>query len=248
MRIAVLADIHGNVRALRAVMEDLKQVAADRVLNLGDTVSGPLAAAETADVLISLAWITIRGNHDRQLLDRPAEQMGLSDKAAFAELKNHHTAWLSTLEATAEVEDLFLCHGTPDSDNTYLLETVEPDGKVRIATPAEVKRRLDGTSARIVLCGHTHVPRIVALDDGRLIVNPGSVGLPAYTDDTPVPHANQMGAPHARYAVLERRKAADPWQISFRVVAYDWGAAGKRAADKGREDWARWIRTGYASA
>ena len=247
MRIAVLADIHGNVRALRAVMEDLKQVATDRVLNLGDTVSGPLEAAETADVLISLAWTTIRGNHDRQLLDRPAEQMGLSDRAAFGELKNHHTAWLSTLETTAEVEDLFLCHGTPDSDNTYLLETVEPDGKVRIATPSEVKRRLDGTSARIVLCGHTHVPRIVALDDGRLIVNPGSVGLPAYTDDTPVPHANQMGAPHARYAVLERRKATDPWQISFRIVPYDWDAAGKRAADKGRDDWARWIRTGYAS-
>jgi predicted phosphodiesterase len=245
MRIAVLADIHGNVRALRAVMEDLKQVAADRVLNLGDTVSGPLEAAETADVLISLAWTTIRGNHDRQLLDRPAEQMGRSDQAAFGELKNHHTAWLSTLEATAEVEDLFLCHGTPDSDTTYLPETVEPDGRVRIATPAEVKRRLDGTSARIVLCGHSHVPRIVALDDGRLIVNPGSVGLPAYTDDTPVPHANQMGAPHARYAVLERRKAADPWQISFRVVSYDWDAASKRAADKGREDWARWISTGY---
>ena len=113
---------------LRAVMDDLKQVAPDRVLNLGDTVSGPLEAAETADVLISLAWTTIRGNHDRQLLDRPAEQMGRSDKAAFGELKNHHTAWLSTLDATAEVEDLLLCHGTPDSDNTYLLETVEPDG------------------------------------------------------------------------------------------------------------------------
>jgi diadenosine tetraphosphatase ApaH/serine/threonine PP2A family protein phosphatase len=97
-----------------------------------------------------------------------------------------------------------------------------------------------------VLCGHTHVPRIVALDDGRVIVNPGSVGLPAYTDDTPVPHANQMGAPYARYAVLERRKVADPWQVSFRVVAYDWGAASKRAADKGRADWARWIKTGYA--
>jgi putative phosphoesterase len=246
MRVAVLADIHGNVRALRAVMEDLREVAPDRVLNLGDTVSGPLEAAETADVLISLAWTTIRGNHDRQLLDRPAEQMGASDRAAFGELKNHHTGWLSTLEATAEVEDLFLCHGTPDSDSTYLLETVEPDGKVRIATPAEVTRRLDGTSAHIVLCGHTHVPRIVALDDGRLIVNPGSVGLPAYTDDTPVPHANQMGAPHARYAVLDRRKVGDPWQVSFRAVAYDWNAASKRAADKGREDWARWIRTGYA--
>ena len=86
MRIAVLADIHGNVRALRAVMDDLKQVAPDRVLNLGDTVSGPLEAAETADVLISLAWTTIRGNHDRQLLDRPVDQMGRSDQAAASEL------------------------------------------------------------------------------------------------------------------------------------------------------------------
>ena len=198
MRIAVLADIHGNVRALRAVMDDLKQVAPDRVLNLGDTVSGPLEAAETADVLISLAWTTIRGNHDRQLLDRPVDQMGRSDQAAASELKNHHSAWLSTLDATAEVEDLLLCHGTPDSDTTYLLETVEPDGRGRIATPAEVARRLDGTSARVVLCGHSHMARIVALDDGRVIVNPGSVGLPAYTDTAPVRHSMQMGAPYGR--------------------------------------------------
>ena len=76
MRIAVVADIHGNVRALRAVMDDLKEVAPDRVINLGDCVSGPLEAAETADLLISLAWTTVRGNHDRQLLDCPVEQMG----------------------------------------------------------------------------------------------------------------------------------------------------------------------------
>ena len=76
MRIAVVADIHGNVRALRAVMDDLKEVAPDTVVNLGDCVSGPLEAAETADVLISLAWTTIRGNHDRQLLDRPVDRNG----------------------------------------------------------------------------------------------------------------------------------------------------------------------------
>jgi putative phosphoesterase len=245
MRIAVLADIHGNVRALRAVMDDLKQVAPDRVLNLGDTVSGPLEAAETADVLISLAWTTIRGNHDRQLLDRPVDQMGQSDQAAAAELKNHHSAWLSSLEATTEVDDLLLCHGTPDSDGTYLLETVEPDGRVRIATPAEVARRLDGTSAKVVLCGHSHMARIVALDDGRVIVNPGSIGLPAYTDTAPVRHSMQMGAPFARYAVLERKKASEPWQVSFRVVAYDWNAAAARAAAKGREDWAHCLRTGF---
>jgi putative phosphoesterase len=247
MRIAILADIHGNVRALRAVMDDLKQVAPDRVLNLGDTVSGPLEAAETADLLISLAWTTIRGNHDRQLLDRPVDQMGQSDQAAASELKNHHSAWLSTLDATAEVEDLLLCHGTPDSDTAYLLETVEPDGRARIATPAEVARRLDGTSAKIVLCGHSHMARIVALDDGRVIVNPGSVGLPAYTDTAPVRHSMQMGAPFARYAVLERKKASEPWQVSFRVVAYDWNAAAARAAAKGREDWALCLKTGFAA-
>src|SRR4030095_10259467 len=108
MRVGVVADIHGNVRALRAVMDDLNQVAPDRVINLGDTVSGPLEAAETADVLISLAWTTIRGNHDRWLLELPREKMGRSDAAAFAELKNHHHAWLSALEETATVEDIFL--------------------------------------------------------------------------------------------------------------------------------------------
>lgn len=246
MRIAVVADIHGNVRALRAVMDDLKQVAPDTVVNLGDCVSGPLEAAETADVLISLAWVTIRGNHDRHLLDRPVEQMGSSDKAAAGELKNHHSAWLSTLDATVELEDLLLCHGTPDNDSVYLNETVEPDGRVRLATQGELSRRLDGASARVILCGHSHMARLMSLDDGRLIVNPGSVGLPAYTDGGPVKHSMEMGAPHARYAVLERRKASEPWQVSFRVVPYDWNGAAARATSKGREDWAHWIRTGCA--
>ena len=246
MRIAALADIHGNVRALRAVMDDIKTVSPDTVVNLGDCVSGPLEAAETADVLISLAWTTIRGNHDRQLLDRPVDQMGGSDRAAAGELRNHHSAWLSALEPTAEIEDLLLCHGIPDNDNKYLLETVEPDGRVRLASQAEIARRLDGASARVILCAHSHQPRVVALDDGRVVINPGSVGLPAYTDIEPVRHSMEMGAPHARYAVLERRKASQPWQVLFRVVPYGWEAASAGAAAKGREDWARWVRTGYA--
>ena len=246
MRIAVVADIHGNVRALRAVIDDIKAVAPDRIVNLGDCVSGPLEAAETADLLISLAWQTIRGNHDRHLLDRPVEKMGKSDAAAFAELKNHHKAWLANLDDTASVENIFLCHGTPGSDQTYLLETVEPDGHVRLATQAEVSDRLGSEHAPIILCGHSHLPRIVWLADGRTVVNPGSVGLQAYRDLEPFNHATEVGAPHARYAVLARAKAADPWQVSFRVVAYDWEATAAGAAAKGREDWARWLRTGYA--
>ena len=247
MRIAVVADIHGNVRALRAVMDDIKQVAPDTVVNLGDCVSGPLEAAETADVLMSLAWTTIRGNHDRWLLELTPDKMGRSDAAAFSELKNHHHAWLSTLDDTATVENIRLCHGTPGSDTAYLLETVEQDGHVRLATQAEVSRRLGSEHAPIILCGHTHVPRFVHLADGRTVINPGSVGLQAFSDLEPFNHATEVGAPHARYAVLERAKAADPWRVLFRVVAYDWDGAAKRAAAKGREDWANWLRTGYAS-
>jgi len=246
MRIAVVADIHGNVRALRAVMDDIKQLSPDTVINLGDCVSGPLEAAETADVLMSLAWTTIRGNHDRWLLEKPPDTMGRSDAAAFAELKNHHHAWLSTLEDNATVEDIFLCHGTPGSDTTYLLETVQEDGNVRLATQAEVSRRLGSEHAPVILCGHTHVPRFVRLTDGRAVINPGSVGLQAFSDLEPFNHATETGAPHARYAVLERAKAADPWRVSFRIVAYDWDGAAKRAIDKGREDWAQWLRTGFA--
>ena len=45
--------------------------------------------------------------------------------------------------------------------------------------------------------------------------------------------------------LLERRKSGEPWHVTFRVVAYDWNAASSRAASKGREDWARWVKTGY---
>jgi len=247
MRIAVVADIHGNVRALRAVMDDLSEVAADRVINLGDTISGPLEAAETADLLISLAWTTVRGNHDRQLLDRPVEQMGPSDRATFVALGSHHKSWLNSLEQTVAFEGLIFCHGTPDNDDVYLTETVEPDGAARIATRAEVTRRLSGVQAPVVLCGHSHTVRMIGLGDDRIVINPGSVGLQAATVFEPAPHVTEMGAPHARYAVLERRKSGDPWRVTFRVVAYDWDGAAERAAANGREDWARWLRTGYAA-
>ena len=74
MRIGVLADIHGNLRALAAVQADLRKHSPDVVVNLGDHLSGPLQAAATADALMSGEYLHIRGNHDRQLLDRPIEE------------------------------------------------------------------------------------------------------------------------------------------------------------------------------
>jgi hypothetical protein len=82
----------------------------------------------------------------------------------------------------------------------------------------------------------------VRLDDGRLIVNPGSVGLPAYEDDHPHAHVVEVGSPHARYAVIAQVRGR--WSAEFILVDYDWEAAASAAEVLGRSDWGRALRTG----
>lgn len=244
MRIAVLADIHGNLRALEAVQEDLRAQSPDLVVNLGDHVSGPLQAADTADALMTRDYLHIRGNHDRQLIGRPVEAMGASDQAAYSQLTRMHRAWLQNLPATYEIgPDILLCHGSPQGDLEYLLEEVRADG-VHLASAPVIRERLGSAAAKLVLCGHSHIPRAVSIGDGIQIVNPGSVGLPAYNDDRPIPHYMETGSPHARYAVLDREAAG--WRIGFVAVEYDWRAASEDAKRAHRPDWAHALATGYA--
>ena len=146
---------------------------------------------------------------------------------------------------------MLCCHGTPDSDLVYFLETVTPDvpGGWRPATLAEATERAGraqhGMPNSVILCGHTHVPRVMRLADGRLVVNPGSVGLQAYDDVHPHAHVIANGSPHARYALLER--SDDGWRVELRSVPYDWEAAARRAQEGNRPDWAIALRTGFVS-
>ncbi len=217
MRIAALSDIHGNLPALEAVLADARRRGCERIVNLGDILSGPLWPAETADLLMPLDLPTIRGNHERQLLKQPPERMGASDRHAHSRLDAGHRAWLGALPATAWLDDeVFLCHGTPGDDLEYFLEDVDEAG-AHIASVERIRQRLGDVRARVVLCGHTHTQRILRLDDGRLVVNPGSVGLQAFEWDRPVPHTMQMHTPHARYAVLER--SAGDWSVDLVSLA-----------------------------
>lgn len=106
----------------------------------------------------------------------------------------------------------------------------------------EILARLGDIDAKVILCGHTHVARIVTTSDGRLIVNPGSVGLPAYEYDLPYPHVVESGSPHARYAIISSRSGA--WSAEIILVEYDWEQAARTAEINGRPDWARALRTG----
>ena len=257
-RFAAISDIHGNLPALDAVLADIAAQGVEVIVNLGDILSGPLWAAATADRLMALKLPTIAGNHERQLLTLSRERMSASDRHSADELLPRHREWLASLPATLQWSDEVLCcHGTPNSDLGYFLETViagfggvgSGANGVRAATLAEATERagtaMQGVAHALILCGHTHVSRALRLADGRLVVNPGSVGLPGFDDDHVHPHVIENRVPHARYALLDRGAAG--WNVSLRAVAYDWDAAAQRAERAGRPDWAGALRSGFVT-
>jgi predicted phosphodiesterase len=243
MRLALVSDVHGNLPALEAVVADLARRDVDRVVNLGDCLSGPLLPLETARFLMARRdWVHLAGNHERQLLDPRAAGRGPSDEYAVARLGPDELAWVATLRPVRAEDGLVLCHGTPASDVEYLLETVGPGGMAP-ATGTEVEARLGSVEAPLVACGHSHVARVVRSARGQLLVNPGSVGLPGFLSDWPAPHRVENRSPDARYAVVERTDRG--WTASLVAVPYDHEPMARLAEAAGRPEWASALRTGY---
>jgi len=245
VRIALLADIHGNLAALEAVVADIGRRGVDQVVNLGDSLAGPLLPRETAQFIIELGWLSIAGDHERRMLTCGPGRRGASDEYAHAQLTEAELAWVRSLPPTARLPvGMFLCHGTPAGDGDYLLETVE-DASVRPATAGEVAGRLRGVRSRLVACGHSHTARVVHAGAGRLLVNPGSVGLPAYHDVLPEPHVVETGSPDARYAIVE--KSRDGWIVTLLSVPYRHKSMARLARIRGRADWEQALLTGYVT-
>ncbi|MEM5582150.1 metallophosphoesterase family protein [Roseibium sp. AS2] len=244
MKIAVISDIHGNVLALEAVLADIRAEAPDIIVNLGDCVSGPLWPEETAAILRETNWPTVRGNHDRIVLDDPVEKMGPTDAFAAERLSAESRTWLATTRPTIRLNaDIFLCHGTPDNDDRYLTEKVEgPKG--HLPDEDTLLSELKGETASVVCCGHTHIPRLIRLQEtGQILLNPGSVGLPSYEDTHPHHHIMEAGSPHARYALMTSNGGA--WNFQEKILSYDWDAAALEAQKNGRSGWARALKHGF---
>jgi putative phosphoesterase len=243
MKIAIVSDIHGNLAALDAVRRDIARRGVDSVVNLGDSVSGPLLPRETAQFLMAEGWRSIAGNHERQLLTQGPGRWGASDAYAHAQLGTAELAWLAAQAPTHRLSDeVLLCHGTPVNDAHYFLESIDGEA-MRAASAAEIDARRGGEGAPVILCGHTHVARSVRTSSGQLLVNPGSVGLPAYDDSHGGYHRIETGSPDARYAIVE--ETASGWSACLLTVPYDHRSMAALARANHRLEWEYALMTGY---
>ena len=211
--VAVLADIHGVLPALEAVLAEPEVAAADRVVLAGDLAAGPQPAA-TLDLLGRLGdrALWIRGNADRELVEcARGERTDMPDEVsawAAGQLRPDQVDLLAGLPlsatlAVAGLGQVLFCHATPRDDEEVALVDSRPArwAEVFEGLPAEVTT---------VVCGHTHMP-FTRLAHGRLVVNPGSVGMP-------------YGRPGAHWALLGpgaalRRTTFDPDEACARVAA-----------------------------
>lgn len=244
MKFGILSDIHGNVWALEAVLEDARRRGVEKFVNLGDIFYGPLKPKETFQLLQTLDVVTIQGNQDRDIYDADSTQSEKNATLAYVlhELGADLVAWLRALPKTLTLADgIFLCHGSPRSDMVYLLEDVTRGFPV-VKREEAIMGELNGVNATLILCGHTHIPRVVQMSSGALIVNPGSVGLPAYADDLPNNHAMQNYSPLASYAIIEKR--GRDWRIELLKIPYDSRSAAEQARRQGRDDWAHQLSLG----
>ena len=175
IKVAVLSDIHGNSWALQTVLADIKNKHITTIVNLGDSLYGPLDPVGTFQILIQENIISILGNEDRILIEnRTNDCRDQTREFVLNQLDSDALAWLKNQKKTLTLGDLFLCHGTPSSDTTYLMHKVL-QGKLITKENDEIEKDLEKVDGKIVLCGHSHIPKILSTCSGKLVINPGSV-------------------------------------------------------------------------
>lgn len=196
MRIGLLSDVHANLPALEAVLRDMPPV--DTIVCAGDVVGYNPMPEACVERIREVASTTVQGNHDRTV-ETPVRYAGnhmahAGLELALEELSEGQLDWLRELPESTTIGDgeFLLVHSRPEHRGEY----VYPDQF------ADLRAFLDEYDG--VVLGHTHVQGKAHVD-GRLVVNPGSVGQPRDDDS------------RAAYAVLD----TDESDAELRRVHYD---------------------------
>lgn len=212
MRVAAVYDIHGNLPALEAVLEEIRQVDVDRVVVGGDVVPGPMPRETLACLLdLKIPVQFIYGNGEVAVL----EQMAGNNLSAVPEayrpiirwtaqqlLPEHRhlmASWPKTLRLEIpELGEVLFCHGTPRNENECF---------TRLTPDERLLPIFDGISSPLVVCGHTHMQFDRRIGKTR-VANAGSVGMP-------------FGKPGADWLLLGPG-------IELRHTSYDLGSGANR--------------------
>jgi predicted phosphodiesterase len=207
MRTAALYDVHGNLPALEAVLDEAFRASVEHIVVGGDVFPGPMAR-ECLDLLGSLdvPMSFVRGNGEREVFERVrgAETEAVPEQFRgplrwhAAELGPGGEALLGGWPLTVSVDGVLYCHATPKDDNRIF---------TRVTDESRLVDEFSGVSARLVVCGHTHMQFDRTLCGAR-VVNAGSVGMP-------------FGRPGAYWALIEE-------DVELRRTEYDIAAAADR--------------------
>lgn len=242
--IAIISDIHGNSYALEAVLANIQEKGIKTIINLGDSLYGPLDPRGTLDMLIDTKIKSISGNQDRFIIQKESKKFkNKTLEAVRSAIKKKGIEWLSSLDKDLIYKDIiYCCHGTPHDDSEYLLEKIA-DKKLILKKSWAINEMLLPVEQNIILCGHSHTQNFVDTGE-KIVINPGSVGLPAYTDGSPIHHRVESHSPYAKYSVLTLNSVSH--HIDQVSVIYNYEKAARLAEKNGREDWAAWLRNGRA--
>lgn len=228
MRYAILSDIHGNLEALRAVLDDCR-ARADGLLCLGDTVgygADPLACVE---LVAEHAQVIVGGNHEYGVAGRL--DLGWFNRYARAaaewtreRLDDDHRAYLAALPLVGDLGDATLVHASPAQPDEWEYLVTAEDGFAAFAHFA----------TRWCFVGHSHTPGAWSLGSAGPEHHPGAVELRAERGRRYIVNVGSVGQPRDRdpraaYAVWD----VDAGAVEIRRVAYDVPAARRKIAEAG---------------
>lgn len=215
MLLGLLSDVHSNLHALEAVLDDVDDVGPDGLVFLGDVVGYNAFPQACVEQIQTRCQAAVLGNHDKAVLHggetwfNPAARAGVEHSRR--ELAKEAMAYLSELPLQDEVASVHLVHGSPRAPVTeYVFPDTHPEAL------EDIVRHPSVGEARAVAMGHTHVPFVRELED-LLVVNVGSVGQP------------RDGDPRACWCAID----TDEMAAEHRRVSYDIDAAAEAIREAG---------------
>lgn len=216
MKVAVISDIHGNVQALNAVLEDIKKENCQKIFCLGDIAMAGPEPGKTIDIIRdldkTLDFTIIQGNTDAMIANCDNQMIHLLSEANpimanalesdISIINEEQKNYLRNLPVNKNIGveglKILLVHGSPRKNN----ENIFPNLKIK-----EVEEMIESTDADIILCGHTHVPCGYQTNTKQTVINAGSVGRP-FSEE-----------PKSCYAVIEINGGS--FEVKHNLVDYD---------------------------